>query len=466
MSAMEDPQIVKPELNPTPRSHIAVWVGRRGVHPASVVANALSLFGTTVVTSLFGFAFWVVAAHTFSSTAIGAGSAAISAMQLLATASMLGLGTLLIGELSSGAAAGAALLSTALITSVLVGIASGFGFAFVLHAASVRDEVPWGPVGVGLFALTTGMAAALLVFDDATVGLSRASWQFWRNLAFSILKLVALPIAVFGLGLDSATGLMGTWFAGALLSITVVAVLARRAGARPFVRPRRHLFRSYGGTALTHHCLNVSSQAPRLLLPVLVVGFLTPATNARFYTAILLVSFAYLVPAHLSTALFGLGRKDRAALSRELRRTMRISTWVAVASLVIFGLGGRFMLSLFGPGYGDAAVPLIILSSATFFRGVRLHYIAVCRVNGDLGRCALISCAASGLEVALVLLALLLHGGLVLVSTSWVLAMVIQAGVLWPAVAVAGGLPRGRRPGRLVDLMRWTAPRTFAETAS
>lgn len=455
---------VRPDLS----SRVVPARTRFRTRPGSVVGNALSLFGTTVVTSAFGFAFWVVAAHIFSPAAIGAGGAAVSAMQLLAMVSMLGLGTLLIGELSSGAPESgapesAALVTTALVTSMIVGVATGCGFAFVLQAVSKSGEISGGAIGVSLFAVTTGISAALLVFDDATLGLSHAGWQFWRNLLFSVLKLAALPAAaVLGVGLDSSTGLLGAWLAGALLSLTLIVVLVRRGRMRLLVRPQRTLFRSYGGTALLHHCLNVSSEAPRLLMPVLVVGFLAPKANARFYTATLLVSFAYVIPAHLSTALFGVGRKDRAALSRELRRTIHISAAVAVASLVVFGIGGRLLLAMFGSGYADAATPLAILGAATLLRAVRPHYIAVCRVNDDLGRCALISSIGSAVELGFVLLALMSHGGLVEASLAWVLGMTVQAVILWPAVAVAGGLPWGL-PDRFIVLASWTAPRTFAD---
>ena len=61
--------------------------------------NAGSLIGTTAVTSGLGFAFWWLAARMFSTEAVGLASAIISTMTLLGSASILGLGTLLIAEL-------------------------------------------------------------------------------------------------------------------------------------------------------------------------------------------------------------------------------------------------------------------------------------------------------------------------------------------------------------------------------
>ncbi len=428
-----------------------------GIYRGSVVTNAVSLFGTTVVTSFFGFAFWLVAAHMFSRTAVGAGGAALSAMQLIANAGMLGLGTLLIGELSRSVEQPARLITTALCVSAAAGVVGGVAIAVGARALSFSGIFPHGIAGLALFASTAGVYAALLVLDDATVGLSRASWQLWRNGAFSVVKLALLPVVALVLGLDSSSGLLLSWLGGAVLSIAVITVLARRAHLQLFARPRRELVGSYRGTALLHHWLNLSSAAPILVLPMLVTAYLTPAANAPFYSALLLIGFAYIVSTHFGTALFGIASGDHDALDRELRRTIKVCGAVAVAALLIFGAGGRLLLSMFGRGYEVAWLPLVILAVGTFPGSVRSQYMAVCRVNGDLRRCAMLGCLGSGLEILLPLAALASGGGLVLVACAWVSAMFVEGAVLWPAVACVAGLP-GRVPG----LTRWIAPRTFA----
>lgn len=81
-----------------------------------VLKNASSLLATTGVTSAMGFAYWTVAARLMSQRAVGFGSATVSAITLLATIGMFGLGTVLIGELPRRTRRGD-LVSAALITS-------------------------------------------------------------------------------------------------------------------------------------------------------------------------------------------------------------------------------------------------------------------------------------------------------------------------------------------------------------
>lgn len=459
MSALDKARGMTARCNWVPGS-ISGRAASLGIHRGSVVMNAASLFGTTVVTSVLGFAFWLVAAHMFSKAAVGAGGAALSAMQLIANAGMLGLGTLLIGELSRRVEHPAQLLTTALCVSAGAAVVGGLGVAVGLRALTSSTMIPAGITGLVLFAATGGIYAALLVLDEATVGLSRASWQLWRNGVFSAGKLALLPVVAQGLGLADSSGLLLSWLGAALLSVLVIAVFARRADLRLVARPRRAVIRSYRGTALLHHWLNLSSAAPILVLPTTVAAYLTAAATAPFYSALLLIGFAYIISTHFGTALFGIASGDHKALDRELRRTIKICAAVAVAALLIFGAGGHLLLSMFGSGYAEAWLPLAILAVGTFPGSVRSQYIAVCRVNGDLRRCALFSCLGSGIEILLPLAALAFGGGLVLVACAWVTAMFLEGTVLWPAVACVAGLP-----GQSHRLTRWIAPRTFALAA-
>jgi O-antigen/teichoic acid export membrane protein len=433
-----------------------------GLRRSTVVSNALSLFGTTVITSGFGSAFWLLAAHMFDQGAVGTSSAALSAMQLLSIAAMLGLGTLLIGELSAGVERPGRLIATASFSSAVAGLSLGTTFALIAHFAwPGKFQLFGGIAGVALFAATVGLTGVSLVLDDAVVGLSQARWQLWRNALFSLLKLCVLPAAVVIWGSGGGDGLFASWSLGVVVSLGLLVVVSARAGYRLFSRPRLDLVSSYWRSSLTHHWLNLAVAAPRLALPVLVTLFLTPALNASFYTALLLAGFAYVIPSHLSTALFALASGDKEALASELRRTIGVSAVVSVAACLFFAGCSHFLLRMFGAGYVVAAGPLAVLGMGVFATAVKSQYMAVCRVNGDLARCALISCVGSALEVVAPGVGLVLGGGLTIVAASWVVTMVLEAILLWPTVALAAGI-RGGTPFRGTWDQRWVAPRTWA----
>jgi len=180
---------------------------RLGRRPGDTLGNALALFTTTILTSSLGFAFWWVVARTFEPTAVGAAGAALSVMQLIAIAAMVGLGTLLIAELSRRERDPAELMTTAVIVTVLLGAV--LALTFGLGAAVLRTEALAAirtPAGLALFVATAATTAALLVLDDAMIGISRASWQVWRNLVFSCAKLALIPLALLGWAADDPRG--------------------------------------------------------------------------------------------------------------------------------------------------------------------------------------------------------------------------------------------------------------------
>ncbi|HCI82958.1 MAG TPA: hypothetical protein DHW02_25075, partial [Ktedonobacter sp.] len=91
--------------------------------------NAGSLVATFGVKAGLGYAYWWVAARQFSPDAVGFASAAISAMTLLGTLCMLGLGTLLIRELPRQPGHEVSLITAALLIVGAVGGCIGLCYA-------------------------------------------------------------------------------------------------------------------------------------------------------------------------------------------------------------------------------------------------------------------------------------------------------------------------------------------------
>src|SRR5690349_12709444 len=132
------------------------------------LTNAASVMSSQVLTSAVGFVYWWLAARQYSPAAVGLASAAISAMMLLGTASMLGLGTLLIGELPRQPRHAPPLLAAALYTAAGTGAVAGLLFAILAPWLSPDLASLGGSVGVLiLFALGVSLTAVTLVLDQA-----------------------------------------------------------------------------------------------------------------------------------------------------------------------------------------------------------------------------------------------------------------------------------------------------------
>jgi len=143
-----------------------------------MLVNSGSLFGTTTVTSVLGFVYWWLAARQFSPEAVGFASAAISAMTLLGTACILGLGTLLVGELPRQPRQQVSLINAALILVGGVGECFGIVFAVVAPFISLSFQPLRASIqDIMLFAVGVSLTAITIVLDQALIGLLRGELQ-------------------------------------------------------------------------------------------------------------------------------------------------------------------------------------------------------------------------------------------------------------------------------------------------
>jgi O-antigen/teichoic acid export membrane protein len=365
-----------------------------------LLSNASTLAATTGVTSVLGFAYWAVAARLFSQQSVGYGAAAISAITLLGTIGMLGMGTLLIGELPRRSAR-AGLVSAALLTCGFGSLLLGLAFAVLApHFSGRFGHVSGTPDQIALFTVGAILTAISLVFDQATIGLLRGGLQLMRNSSFAVAKLLALPAAAIILHKQFGIGITASWVAGIALSMVLLAIQLRFSGTRVLPRPDWDVLRGLGRTALAHNWLNLSLTIPLTLIPVLVTVVVSPSANAAFYAAWMLVGFLKVVPTHLSTVLFAVAAADPQVIARKLRFTLRLSLLIGLPGMVVLIASAHMALSLFGPGYARAAtLPLWLLVIGYLPTIPKMQYIAVCRAAGQIPRAAAVMTAAGAMEV-------------------------------------------------------------------
>ena len=155
--------------------------------------NAGSLIVSSVLTSVFGFAFWILAARTMSAADVGTGSAVVAALVLLGNMSTLGLRNALPGSsrhaLQHGAGHRVELRGMRRDRagrrqrlrrrSPMVG-----GRA---HEAAAMTSAPRR-----LFVVAVAVWAVFILQDNVLVGLRTATWVPVENLAYAVAKLGGL----------------------------------------------------------------------------------------------------------------------------------------------------------------------------------------------------------------------------------------------------------------------------------
>jgi O-antigen/teichoic acid export membrane protein len=406
-----------------------------------MLINAGSLVSTTLVTGVLGFAYWWVAARQFHPNAVGLASASVSAMMLLGAICVLGLGTLLIGELPRQPGKEASLISTALL---LVGLVGGFaGILFALLAPFVSaDFLPLRATieSILIFAAGVSLTSITIVLDQALIGLLRGELQFWRNTLFAAAKLAALLAIALALHSSLFSGggvaIYATWTIGntaSLLPLAIFALFKKRSSLK-HIMPDWSLLRKLGLSALQHHMLNLIQQVPTTLLPVLVTVILSATTNAWFYMAWMISGFVFTASYALTTVLYAINTAPPEEIARKIRMTLNLAFVTSLGANIVIQIGATQILSLFGHTYAEqAAWSLRIVSLAAFPMIIKFHYIAVSRINKKLLNAMLPVAIGSLIELGAAALGAHL-GDLVGLSLGWAIAIAIEAVFMAPAV--------------------------------
>jgi O-antigen/teichoic acid export membrane protein len=395
-----------------------------------LLVNAGSLVGTTVVTSVLGLPFWWVSARLFTPEAVGLSSAAISAMTLLGTACILGLGTLLVGELHHHPGKEAELMSAALLLVAGLGAFSGVLCAMIAPSLSADLEpLRAGMETIMLFAGGVSLTAITIVLDQALIGLWRGELQFFRNAFFSVAKF-ALVLGA-GLWLSHKLGLTiyATWAVGNALSLVPLVGYALLKGgwSRRVYHPEWRLLWKLGPAALQHHVLNIILRVPALTLPVLVTILLSVTMNAWFYVAFMIANFVFSVPYALTTVLFATNSARQADLAQKVRLTVGLSTVTGILMMGALLFDTERVLGLFGPDYAlHASWSLRILVLGVFPLIIKNHYLTIGRIQNRMSYIILPMLAGVLLELAGAALGAHL-GGLLGLSLGWVIALFLEA---------------------------------------
>lgn len=389
-------------LRRAPGRHRAPGAARLAVaRHAATLSNTGSLVGTTLVTSLVGFGFWWVAARLFPPSVVGYGSAAVSAATLLGTVGMLGLGTVLIGELARRSEDSGGLVSASLLVSGAAGAVLAVGFVLLGPYVTGRP-IPFvgSAEAVALFVLAVALTGLTAVLDEAFVGVLLSSLDLQRNLVFSVSKLLALYLLAFVVHDRFGVGILAAWVVGLITSLLLIAVLIRLRGIRVLHLPQWSLLRRLSRVAGSHNWLNLVLQAPQAAIPLIATGLVSATAGASFYAVWMVMSLAFMVPTHLSTVLYAVGAADAAALRREIRFTLRLSLMGGLVGVPLLVACASIGLHLFGPTYAEqGAIPLRLLAFAYFPIVFRAHYVALSRIHRRTTRAAALMTVCASLEL-------------------------------------------------------------------
>ncbi|MFG2418323.1 lipopolysaccharide biosynthesis protein [Streptomyces sp. NPDC048448] len=423
--------------------------------------NAYALMLNTGISAVLGLGYWLIAAHYYSDSAVGQGSAAIAAMKLLAGVTAVTLtGALARFIPVAGRATGRLIFRTYAGSSVVVAVAAVV-FLLTLNLWGPSYRFLHGPLN-GLGFILAVVAWSLLTLQDGVLtGLRSALWVPVGNTVFSAVKLILL------IGLAAAiptSGVFVSWVAAIALSVVPLGLLVfRRLVPRHIkateARAKPPSLREIGRFLAGDYTGSLFSLAVVYLVPVIVASQVSSADNAYFYITTTIGGTVNLLAINMGASLTVEGSHDPARLAANTRAAVRRMARIMLPVCGLLFLGAPFILHVFGEGYAHAATPLLRwFAVGALLRVVMETYFAVLRAQSRTSGLAylqgLLCVLVLGLTVILLPRMGLTGAGVAEISSLAVIVS-IAAPRLFKIVrhAPPAELPQGAAPdGDLADL--------------
>jgi len=363
---------------------------------------------TTVINSIFGFIFWLVAAHLFSAHIVGVTAALVSASTIVVLLSTLGVCGMLIQSMPAQKSAEGWSITfwTGIVTAVVLSLALSCGTIFVLPLFARELGALHKVSYAALFAVATVAGTVGVILDNVFIAERAAGNMVIRNTiaAASKVLVVVLPMLVVG---ASALNLLGAWAVASVIGVGFGTFLLIRSmnplppsRATALIRTALGLRSRLGGNQL----IGMGGALLPYIVPLLVTERLSASDNAYFYTTWMMAGIFLIISPAVSLSLFAEGAHSPHELLRKARAALGVIGAIIVPCLVgVFFVGG-IMLFAFGPSYEHHGVGLLrIVLVASIPDAITNVYVALLRVQGRLA-------VAAGLNVGM---------GVGIVALSW-----------------------------------------------
>ncbi|MEU2335730.1 lipopolysaccharide biosynthesis protein [Streptomyces sp. NPDC006654] len=445
--------------------------GRSGPPGGSpLFRNAYALMLNTGISAVLGLGFWLAAARYYSESAVGQGSAAIAAMKLLAGLTAVTLtGALARFIPVAGRRTGAFIFRTYAGSSLVVALAAGV-FLTTLGVWGPSYRFLHGPLPGAGFVLAVVAWNLLTLQDGVLTGLRNAPWVPVGNTVFSAVKLALL--VAFAAAIPTA-GVFVSWVAAIATSFVPLGWLVfRRLVPRHVKATEDHAkpptLRETGRFLAGDYTGSLFSLAVVYLVPVIIASQVSSEDNAYFYITTTIGGTVNLLAINMGASLTVEGSHDPARLAANARAALRRMARIMIPLCALLFFGAPWILGVFGPGYADAATPLLRwFAVGALLRVVMETYFAVLRAQSRTAGLAWLQGLLCVLVLGLTLLLLPrmgLTGAGVAEISSLAVIVTVAAPRLWRTLRAAPAeIPEGTAPdGDLADLGTREAPSASA----
>jgi O-antigen/teichoic acid export membrane protein len=331
---------------------------------------------------VFGFFFWMLAAHLYSAEEVGIATAIISAGMMLAAFARLGFDIALVRYLASAEDKTAMINSCYTVAGLFsVILAGGFlaGISFWSPALEVLRE---DMIHVLMFIFFTTATTLFLLQIRVFLSFRRTVFAFFQS-AVTGMRLILAPLfVVFG-----AIGIFGCWVIAWCTAFIIGNLFLQRIhpGYKPIpmikYKAISYTFRFSAGNYVGEGL----KMLPQWILPIIIINILEPEMAAYFYVAWSIALALFIIPDTITYSLLSETTHTSTNIRTQIIRATEFIAALLVPGILIVLFAGDILLSLFGDDYSENALHLLwyLAFSSIPFAVISL-YVTICRIQGKV----------------------------------------------------------------------------------
>ncbi len=371
-----------------------------------LLTQALHLSSATMLSALFGFFFWSISTRWYGPAEVGKVSSMVAALNLIFSASTLGLNVGLLrfhdsfGERATGTLSTVMSLTAGFLTLIYS----------LINPLGLNTKEMWALTLIALF----GTIYNIFAYIEIVVS-TRA--YLLQSLASGIR--VVLPPVLSGMGsLGLATAYLMGFITGSAYGVLRVGRLARPRVDGEFLETAL-------GVSMGNYLVGLTSLFPVYLVPTLVVSLLGSEAGAYYYIAFILINLLLVPPGALGVLL--VREHEEAAMGKLL--LLGFAYWLLILPLVLSSK--LWVPLLFGKDYVESARLLLISTPGLLFGTVNQLLTASMTIM-KRGREIAVFSMAGALTLLLSLYPLIESEGLRGTVSAWILS----SGVVFTLMAM------------------------------
>jgi len=337
--------------------------------PTRVVRNALALMFSTGATAALGVVFWGFAAHLFTTSAVGRGSAEIASMMLIAQFAQLNLANALLRFLPRAGTRTRSVILLGYLACLVLSLTAAIVFLVTPLSQSV---IVGGASFAVLYTVAVPLWTIFVVQDGVLTALRETHWVPVENVSFGLLKLLLLPVFVV---IAPTHGVFLAWTLPVVLAVTGVTTYlfvrvlpARMEAARRQTHDRIALppGRQIVSFVSAEYLTSLVSVAATFLLPIIVIKQLGADANAHFYVPWLVGIAFHNLLLNVSASFVVEASHDEEPFAELFWRSVKLMMGITAFALIATLILGPFALHLLSGEYANAGTTLVRLIGLSF----------------------------------------------------------------------------------------------------